>query len=197
MLAPASGMLTSWTDGKSARKTYIQLILGKKLEKFVLTTQNCPVCMCQRDDISLARPGRAGLVGKAGCLRRLRVPLASLLPAGGPEAAAPHWWMGGVSACPVRVGDMQLHGYEGVYIPFFFFHLSAHAAASLCFGMVFCKHLSQRADVLCFPREDHLHFLWDDNQADKSQNLSSRQGLLLKGACGYDITVFSAGCILL
>lgn len=99
MLAPASGTLTSWTDGKSARKTYIQLILGKKLEKFVLTTQNCAVCMCQRGDISLATPGRAGL-GKAGCLRRLRVPLASLLPAGGPEAAAPHYGGEGWALAP-------------------------------------------------------------------------------------------------
>ena len=88
-------MLTSQTDRKPARKTYIQLIiLRKKSEKFVLTTQNCPVCTCQRDDMSVATAGRARLVGKAGCRWRLRVPLASLFPAGSPKSAAPHWWVG-------------------------------------------------------------------------------------------------------
>lgn len=185
-------MLTSWTDRKSAHKTYIQLIQGKKLEKFVLITWNCPVCIRQRDDVSLATPRRARLVGKAGCLWRLRVPLASLLPSGVPEAAAPHWWMGG------ELSPLQGWRYSGpwsqsLFYSIFFLPLPS-SAASLCFSMFFCKCLSQRTGSLCFPRKACLYFLWDEIQAGKSKNLSSRQWLPLKGACGYDITVFSPGC---
>lgn len=83
-------MLTSQADGKFAGTTYVQLILWKKSEKFVLTAQNCPVCISQRDDISLGTPGRAHLIEEEGWLWRLKFSLASLLPMSSPNTAASH-----------------------------------------------------------------------------------------------------------
>lgn len=144
-------MLTSQTDRKSACKTYIQLILGKKSKKFVLTTQNCPVCIHQRDDISLATPGTARLVGKAGCLQRLRVLLVSRLPTGDPPKLLPLTDGWGVGSHPFRAGDIQLRGHGAFFIAFFFFHLPAHTAASLCCSVFFCKVWARELMPCVFP----------------------------------------------
>lgn len=134
-------MLTSQTDRKSACKTYNQLILGKKSEKFVLTTQNCPVCLCQRDDISLATPGTARLVGKAGCLQRLRVLLVSSFPRVTPRSCCPSLMDGGWALTPAG-----LEIFSSVVMKLFLLHFFSSTcqltqlppSAPVCFSANVC-----------------------------------------------------------
>lgn len=120
----ASGTLTSQTNRKSVHKTFIQLILGKKSEKFVLTTQNCPACRCWRWHF----PGSTWSPFPAGRAGYLHGPRPQGWPGCYVSLADGQGW-----AFPTP-GPQTLHSVlpsQSLFHFIFFLPLPTHSAASL------------------------------------------------------------------
>lgn len=137
----ASGTLTSQTNRKSAHKTFIQLILGKKSEKFVLTTQNYSACRCWRWHF----PGSTWSPFPAGRAGYLSPGLAWVL-------CAPCWRIE-VSFSPIRNRDFTVLPSQSIFHFIFFPPLSTYSAASLpvsVFASIWGRKLKQ-SDACVLP----------------------------------------------
>lgn len=179
----ASGTLTSQTNRKSAHKTFIQLILGKKSEKFVLTTQNCPACRYWRWHF----PGSTWSPFPAGRAGYLSPGLAWVL-------CAPCWWTE-VSFSPIRDRDFTVLPSQNIFHFIFSLHCQPILLSPSLSVFLQVSEVESWSRVMPVWSQENspVPECWDEIQAHKCQNISSRQWLVLKSSCDKDITVFYGG----
>lgn len=186
-------MLTSRTYRKSAHKPYFQLILGKS-QKSLCLPHKTVLCACVRGmTFPWQHPGEYVLLERQVGFGDLRVPLASLLPVGGPKAAATHWWMVRwaltltgreiFSSVVLKPLLLLLFIYLFIFIPLAS-SCSCPPSASVCFSAnAWARELNPCVISGKYNRTSSEMKLTET----KVKNSCSRQWLPLKGLCGYDI----------